>query len=232
MDFQELGLSKNESAVYETMLRLGKTSASHISKEASVTYGRIYEILGSLEEKGLVKIIPEKTKQFMPADPNNLKELIKAKQEKLVKLNEEVEKLKEVYNNHEKEVVEIVKGKRNFFKILKNLKKAESYQYGIKYNFSTLPEAFKIVNQALKKGVDYKVVGRFDEETKNEIKEWKKIVKEIKPIENDGVAMSIVDDEELMIVMVKSNTIMTIKDEATVKMMKILFEAYYNKKWL
>ncbi|MBW3022798.1 helix-turn-helix domain-containing protein, partial [Candidatus Woesearchaeota archaeon] len=50
MDLKELGLTENEAKAYETLLRLGKTSASHISKESGVPYGRIYNVLSSLEE--------------------------------------------------------------------------------------------------------------------------------------------------------------------------------------
>ena len=61
------------------------------------------------------------------------------------------------------------------------------------------------------------------------IEKWKKIDPNIKKIDNEGVAMSILDDEEIMIAMIKSNTIMLIKDKPFVKIMRVLFENYYNK---
>ena len=53
----------------EAVLKLGKAGASEISKESGVPYSRIYDVLASLEHKGLVKIIPEKGKKFIRATP-------------------------------------------------------------------------------------------------------------------------------------------------------------------
>jgi hypothetical protein len=79
----------------------------------------------------------------------------------------------------------------------------------------------------LSEGKDEKSLGRFDKETSKAIKEWKTINKEIKPIQNDGVAMSITDDEEVMIALIKSNTTMLIRDKAFAKVMRQLFVKYY-----
>ena len=54
------------------------------------------------------------------------------------------------------------------------------------------------------------------------------INKNIKPIKNDGVAMAIIDDEELMITLIKSNTIMLVRDKPFIKIMKELFLNYYK----
>ena len=88
MDLTEIGLTQNEAKAYETLLRLGKTTAAYISKESGVPYGRIYDVLASLEAKGLVKVIPEKTRKYVPSDPQFLHEYI----EKRKKQFNEIEK--------------------------------------------------------------------------------------------------------------------------------------------
>jgi len=70
MDLSELGLTQNETKAYETLLHKGKSTAAELSKDSGVVYGRIYDVLASLESKGLIKIIPEKTKKFVPSDPS------------------------------------------------------------------------------------------------------------------------------------------------------------------
>lgn len=61
------------------------------------------------------------------------------------------------------------------------------------------------------------------------LKKWLEIKKDIKKIENEGVAISIVDDEEILITLIKSNTIMLIRDKPFTKIMKKMFIATYNQ---
>jgi len=227
MDFKELGLTSNETKVYEVMLRLGKATAGHICKESQVPYGRIYNILESLEEKGLIKVIPEETKKYVPSDPEKLHEIIDTRIKNLMDIDNKVKELKKIYEEHEKEPVILAKGKSNFYKIVKEIQKAKKYEYNIRYMFETNPTWMRGTKDQITKGIDRKDVTRFNKETEKAIQEWKIITKEIKPIENDGVAMSIVDDEEVMIGLIKSNTTMLIRDKAFAKIMKQLFVKYY-----
>ena len=49
-----LGLSERESSVYLALLELGQTTTGPLSKKSSIPNSKIYEVLNSLEEKGLV----------------------------------------------------------------------------------------------------------------------------------------------------------------------------------
>jgi sugar-specific transcriptional regulator TrmB len=228
MDFSELGLTKNETKAYKTLLKLGKTSASKISTESDVAYGRIYDVLASLESKGLVKVIPEKTKKFMPADPKQLQEVIKNKKQKLDELGKEILEMKTIYDTHEDEPVQIVRGQKNFYKLLREVKSSKEREFNIKHTFNYFPENVRNVKHMIKNKVDYKVIGRIDKETENNIKKWKKITPNIKPINNEGVAMSMMDGEKLLLVLIKSNVIMLIKDKPFIKLMEELFQCYYE----
>ena len=228
MDFKELGLTPNETKVYETILRLGKTTAAHISKEAQVPYGRIYTVLASLEEKGLVKVLPEETKKYVATDPEKLHEIITSRIQNLTDMETKIKELKKIYDEHDIEPVVLAKGKGNFYKIVKEMKETNNYEYNVKYSFETNPTWMRTTKEQLSEGVDKKVIGKIDSESQKSVKEWKKVMKNIKPIENDGVAMSIVDDEQVMIGLIKSNTTMLIKDKAFAKIMRQLFEGYYD----
>lgn len=227
MDFKELGLTSNETKVYEVMLRLGKTTAGHICKESLVPYGRIYTVLASLEEKGLIKTIPEETKKYIPSNPEKLHEIIDTRIKSLMEIDNKVKELKKIYEEHDIEPVLLAKGKSNFYKINKEVKKPEKYNYAIKYTFEANPIWMRDERERIKKGIDVKHIGLFSKDTEKAIKEWKTVNKEIKPIQNDGVAISIVDDEEVMIALIKSNTTMLIRDKAFAKIMKQLFIKYY-----
>jgi len=228
MDYAQLGLTVNESKVYETLLRLGKTAAAHISKESQVPYGRIYTVLESLEEKGFVRVIPEATKKYMATDPEKFSQLIETKIKSLMEIDSKVKEMKKLYDENTQEPVVIAKGKANFYKISKEMKDPEKYSYTVKYTFETKPDFVRATVNSIKRGIDTKTIGRFDEETMPMIKEWAKIKEPTsKPIPNEGIAMSIIDDNEVMIALIKSNTTMLVRDKAFAKIMKELFSKYY-----
>ena len=225
-NLEGIDLSENEQKVLATMLRLGKTGASHISKESRVTYGRIYEILGSLEEKGLVRVIPEQSKQFVPV-PDELVRRIELKRDQLVELHKAAQKMEAWYADFP-EAVTVVKGERNFKKVALGMKSSKKYDYSIKPAFRTDPEFLRDARARKKRGVKMKTLGVFNKQNKNAIAQWKRITPNIKQIECDGVAGSIVDDREVLLVLIESNTIMHIRDKGFAKFMRVLFESYYE----
>jgi sugar-specific transcriptional regulator TrmB len=227
LEFKELGLTSNETKVYELLLRLGKLTAANISKESQVPYGRIYTVLASLEEKGLIKTIPEETKKYVPSDPEKLHEIIDTRIKSLMDIDNKVKELKKIYEEHDIEPVLIAKGKSNFYKVSKETKKPQKSNYTIKYSFEPNPIWMRDTKERIKAGVEVKHIGSFNKDTEKAIKEWKTVIKEIKPIDNDGIAMSIIDDEEVMIGLIKSNVTMLIRDRAFAKIMRQLFIKYY-----
>ncbi len=226
INLKELGLSEYEEKAYEALVKLGKSSASKISREAGVSYGKIYEVLAALERNGLVIVIPEKTKMFAPADPSNLMKLVDEKEKKLEQLREKVKELKQVYEVHEKEIVQMVKGKRNFYKIIREMPRAEKFSYSIKFTSEYNPEFVREVKEEIKRGVDVKTLARYDEETKTNIKKWLDVNPNIRKMGNKGVAFSIIESEAV-IALINNNIILSIKDKAFIDVMKQLFEAYY-----
>ncbi|MEK6927420.1 MAG: helix-turn-helix domain-containing protein [Nanoarchaeota archaeon] len=229
MQLSELGLTENEIKVYEAVLKLGKVTSSVVSAESGVSYGRIYNVLASLESKGLVKTIPEKTKKFIPADPKQLHDFILSKKQALEEAEKKILEYKKIYESSEKESVSIVKGKNNFYRLIREMKKPEKYEYDIKYNFESHPEFMREADFLINKKGSFKCLGRIDKETEKNVHEWKKVSKNIKQIENDGIAMAVIDDFETMITLINSNTILLIRDKAFAKIMKKMFEATYEK---
>ncbi len=225
---EELGLSKNEGKVYETLVKHGKLSAGEVSKKSEVPYGRIYDVLNSLHNKGLIEIIPEKTKKFTPSDPESLKKLVEQKEKKLEKAKEKIKEMKKFYEVKEKNPVAMVFGKKGFYKIVKESKNIEKYGYAIKWTSEYRPDWARKRENNIKKGKDLKSLTRYDEETKNNIKKWIKIDKNIHQFHNEGVALSITDDDEVMLGLIKSNVTLLIKDKPFAKVMKQLFLDSYN----
>ena len=54
INLNKYGLNSYESEAYLTMLRLGVSTASEISKQSKVPHGKIYPTLDSLQTKGFI----------------------------------------------------------------------------------------------------------------------------------------------------------------------------------
>ncbi len=81
---REVGLSKNESKVYLTLLEIGLSTGGQIAEKSGVHRTNVYDAIERLIEKGLVSyILKEKTKHFEANDPSSLMNLLKVKEEKL-----------------------------------------------------------------------------------------------------------------------------------------------------
>src|SRR4030043_1497441 len=219
-NYEEIGLTKNEAKVYETLIKFGKLGAGEISRESGVSYSKIYNVLDSLINKNLASVIPEKSKKFIPGSPEALIELIEKKQNKLEKSKEKAKELKKFYEIKEKNPVVMEIGRKGFYKIVKELKDVEKYSYDIKYTSEYRPDWAGETERYLKKGKDIKTLARYDKETEKNVKKYLKSNKNIKEIENKGIAMSILDDEQVMIALIKSNVTLLIKDFAFTKIMK------------
>ena len=210
MKLQEIGLSQYESRVYEALVKIGKATASQIAAEAEVSYGRIYEVLSSLERKGLVKVIPEKTKKYTSSDPKNLMKLVDAKKEELDKIKEDVKKLEKIYMSREEEPVVVGRGRKAFYKLEAEMPKPKKSWYRIKYTTEYRPEWERKAKECIKKGAILKDLVRYDKETEKNVKKSLQIHKNIRKIKNNGIAISIIDDKAIMISLIKSNVTLSL----------------------
>ncbi len=81
---RDCGLTQNESLVYLTLLKIGKSKSGEIVNESKVSGGKIYETLYKLVDKGLVKSISENNvKYFIANDPSAILEYLNEKDRRL-----------------------------------------------------------------------------------------------------------------------------------------------------
>lgn len=229
LDLEELGLTGNESKVYKTLVEFGKLGAGEISGRSGVSYSRIYDLLESLIGKGLVVVVPEKTKKFIPGSPEALLKLLEEKEKRILHTKEKLKELKQFYEVKEKNPVVMGIGKKGFYKIVEEAKQGQKYSYSIRWTSEFRGDWVESVRKVLKKGVNQRFLVRYDEETKKNVHDWLKVHKNIKKFENEGIALSVVDDEEVMIALIKSDVTLLIRNKAFAKMMKKLYLAAYEK---
>ncbi len=66
---REMGLNAYEVDAYIVLLEGGQMTAMEVSREASVPYSKIYEVLNSLKEKGWVKSSESRPFKYYPVPP-------------------------------------------------------------------------------------------------------------------------------------------------------------------
>ncbi len=231
MDFKLIGLNKYESRAYETVTKLGKATAAKIASESNVPYSRIYDILEALTNKGLVKVIPEKTKQFIASDPENLSKLLQQKKQEIEQMEKELRELKQQYEFHEKDPIIVSKGKINFAKMLKEMPEAKKFSYKIKYTSDVSPEWIRENKAYIKKGIKTKTLARYDEETKKNVQKWMELDPNFRKFENNGIAININEAAVLISMIPPKNpsAIIVINNKNFADIMKRLFEAAYDE---
>jgi sugar-specific transcriptional regulator TrmB len=124
---QQIGLTPSESKIYTALLETGKNTATGILNQAKLNSGRIYEVLTSLENKGLVSSVKEgRVRYFQAAPPERVLDYLNQKIDTVNAQKNNFEKvlpmLKKSYvNTQQKTDVEVflgVKGQKTAYDIL------------------------------------------------------------------------------------------------------------------
>ncbi len=85
--FENLGLSKNEAKIYETLIREGELTVGLIAKRSQIHRRNVYDALDRLIERGLVfEILEHRESRYQGVDPKKLVELLEEKQVALTKV--------------------------------------------------------------------------------------------------------------------------------------------------
>lgn len=84
-DLVKIGLSKEQSEVYEVLIKIGEMSASSIATETKLNRTLVYKYLEELEKLNLVekKDKPGKVATFNPLPPENIKGVLAKKREEV-----------------------------------------------------------------------------------------------------------------------------------------------------
>lgn len=68
-ELKGFGLSTYEASAYALLLRLGTADASLVAQKASIPFGRVYDVLNSLVERGLLTLHEGRPKQYRAVQP-------------------------------------------------------------------------------------------------------------------------------------------------------------------
>ncbi|WP_247730655.1 TrmB family transcriptional regulator [Halovivax limisalsi] len=68
----ELGLKEYEATALDHLLRHGRTTAPTIADATGIPKARVYDVLDSLANSGLIKVIPGRPKEYQPKHPETI----------------------------------------------------------------------------------------------------------------------------------------------------------------
>ena len=86
----KLGLTSYEIRTYASLLKAGELTASDLSQKSGVPYSKIYEVLGTLEDKGWVGSDDSRPTKYFAKSPATALETTKQKKESEFKDNQNV----------------------------------------------------------------------------------------------------------------------------------------------
>jgi sugar-specific transcriptional regulator TrmB len=68
--FKQLGLTTYESSIWQALLDKGEADARELIRSTGVPFGRVYDVLNGLIEKGVVEVQETRPKQYRPRRVN------------------------------------------------------------------------------------------------------------------------------------------------------------------
>ena len=91
---RKIGLTEYETKIYIALLDLGKATSGEILQKANLNTGKIYDILGSLKNKGFIsEIIESGVRKFSPANPQQIFNYLDEKKEDIQKQEQTLNKI-------------------------------------------------------------------------------------------------------------------------------------------
>lgn len=125
---EKIGMTKNEIAVYLSLLELGTITTGPLSKKSGIHTSRVYESLTKLIEKGLVSfVIKANRKYYSAADPDKILDIIEEQKRQAQELLPQLKLLKKKKAIEEKSTMyEGYKGVKSVYdNIIRTLKKGD-----------------------------------------------------------------------------------------------------------
>ncbi|WP_434530596.1 TrmB family transcriptional regulator [Haloarcula sp. NS06] len=70
--FDLVGLTEYEATALEQLLSLGRTTAPNLAEASGIPKARVYGVLESLSDRGFIKVIPGRPKEYQPKSPSDI----------------------------------------------------------------------------------------------------------------------------------------------------------------
>jgi len=204
----QIGLSKYEAKVYLTLISEGTSTAKDISNITGIPYGKVYEIINSLSNKGFSMILPSKPMKYKAASPlESIKKAKNKEKEKIKRIEDKIiEQLEPRFKENKgksksKSDFSIINGRSNVVDKTDELINKAKKNIHIQCSANSLAR-LTLHKDALKKaaerGVNISIAGITNKENLNEIKSLNFCnIKHIKSSKNNFIS---IDNKKSMII--------------------------------
>lgn len=199
-------LNNYEARVYETLLKLGETTAWQIALQSNVPQAKIYEVLSSLESKGFVQRSVGRPLKFRPIEPEislmQATERFKNEYSKKLEMMEKAyREIKEKFNLRKSENISFIwtiKGRERVFAKAKEMIDSAKKEILIAGHrpLRALNCMDTLGGLALNKNIRIRVLGNFSQDC-IDFMEMAKI--EYRIVESFYEYMIIIDERELLL---------------------------------
>lgn len=174
--FRSLGLTVYEAKILASFTRLRKANAKELNLDSGVPKNKVYRIIRNFENLGLLELIPNETKTYKLTNiktfvSNKIKEKDKELSE-IKKNSKDLDKIKEIDNEF---VFSLIRGQRAIMdKLAEHNPKVKKEILGVQRNWKVWGKGLREMKKTVKKGIDVKIIGVVNDETKERVLEWKK----------------------------------------------------------
>jgi len=165
---RKFGLSDYESRAYVSLVLMGHSKASDISKNSDVPQSKIYEVLEQLTFKQLVEVLGGRPLEFKPVMPEvALKNMLSSKEMEIGSLKNDVKILSAALKpagggNAILGGIWSIRSKTRdefFDKTIEMFERAKEYAFAVTRDFSRPPRLAEIVKKCIRRGVKVKIIG-------------------------------------------------------------------------
>lgn len=230
----ELGLSINEAKIYLTLLDIGKSPVSIISKKSKIYRSNAYESLKKLILKGLVSSLElNGVHNYKASNPTNLHQLLKEKENKLNQILPELELSNQMSKEtRETSVIEGIKGFMNEIYTILNYEE-EIVIYGFPEQAKNILKS-KLIhfhNERIEKNISLKIIFNSKlQSEKNELNKKEFSEAKLSNSEFDSNITTIVCGSKVLIMNWDENySCITMKNEGIAKSYKNYFKVLWDK---
>jgi hypothetical protein len=128
----------------------------------------------------------------------------------------------------DKEPVLIREGLDGFYDLIKNeLPSAKKEKLTFRFLGEVEKEWIEKNKREVDNGIVMKTIADRDAPKEN-LQKWKEILPEMRHMKNEGLVISIIDEEAILLSLIHSNSVVLIRDKAFIRLMKTLFATHYE----
>lgn len=201
---QELGLNGYEIRTYTDLLHNGAAKGGEIAKRSGVPQGKVYLVLHSLAEKGLIQVSQGKPQLFSPLDPEvALKAMVDERMAELALLKkslvDDAKKMrKPSFEPGIAERVQVSSGKKQRYALNDHLfmdaKKEVRFMHSYEVRF---PEFVRLVRETIERGIPVRFLAiAVDEKRLGWMKEDVQMGVQVRYLPADDIRIQVMDDAE------------------------------------